>query len=65
MMNSLKDDFKKLIKTNIPTLGMSYEFEDTQLLEKFPFSIKEDVLEYEKLLQINSNDREKLVISII
>lgn len=65
MMNSLKDDFKKLIKTNIPTLGLSYEFEDTQLLEKFPFSIKEDIIEYEKLLQINSNDREKLVISII
>lgn len=66
MMNSLKDDFKKLTKpNNVSTLGMSNEFEDKIFLEKFPFSIKEDIIECEKLLQINSNDREKLVISII
>lgn len=61
MMNSLKDDIKKLTIANVSTLGMSNEFEDKIFLEKFPFSKKEDILEFEKLLQIDNNDREKLV----
>lgn len=61
MMNSLKDDIKKLTKSNVPTLGMSNEFEDKIFLEKCPFSKIEYILEFEKLLQIDNNDREKLV----
>jgi len=37
-MNSLKDDIKKSTKANVPTFGMSNEFEDKIFLEKFPFS---------------------------
>lgn len=61
MMNSLKDDIKKLTKATVPTLGMSNDLEDKIFLEKFPFSKKEDILEFEKLLQIDNIDREKLV----
>lgn len=61
MMDSLKNDLKQLIQANVPTLGMSNEFEDKIMLAKFPFSKKEDILEFEKLLQIDNNDREKLV----
>jgi len=61
MMNSLKDDLKKLTKANIPTLGMYNNFEDKIFLEKFPFSKKENILEFENLLQIDNNNREKLV----
>ncbi|KAL4126554.1 hypothetical protein QTP88_010775 [Uroleucon formosanum] len=62
MMNSLKDDIKKLTKATVPTLGMSNDLEDKIFLEKFPFSKKEDILEFEKLLQIDNIDREKLKI---
>lgn len=61
MMDSLKNDIKKLTQANVPTLGMYNEFEDKILLAKFPFSKTEDILEFEKLLQIDNNDREKLV----
>lgn len=61
MMSSIKDDINKLTQASLPILGMSNEFEDKVLLDKFPFSNKEDILEFEKLLQIENNDKEKLV----
>lgn len=62
MMDSLKNDIKKLTQANVPTLGMmSNEIEDNILLGKFPFSKTEDILEFEKLLKIDNNDIEKLV----
>jgi len=45
----------------VPTLGFSNNTEDVSFISQFPLSSKESVVECEKVLQINSNIKEKLV----
>lgn len=62
-MNSLKDDFAKLTSKLVPTLGFPNNNVDQQFMEQFPFSNEDSVLECEKILEVDSSVREKLVCS--
>lgn len=59
---SLKDYFTNF--TNqivVPTIGFSNDIDDQLFLELFPFSTKDSVFKFEKILQTDNNIKEKFV----
>lgn len=60
-IDTLKNDVKKFTSQMVPTLDFSTDTEDVSFLSQFPLSSKENVVECEKVLQIDCNIKEKLV----
>lgn len=63
-IDSLKNYVKKLTNQIIPTLGFSNDTDDVSFISQFLLSSKESVVEYEKVLHIDCNIKDKLVIII-
>ncbi|XP_050059764.1 uncharacterized protein LOC114132292 [Aphis gossypii] len=59
-IDTLKDDVKKFTSQMVPTFDFSNDTEDVSFLSQFPLSSKENVVECEKVLQIDCNIKEKL-----
>jgi len=60
-IDTLKDDVKRITSQMVPTLSFSNNIEDVSFISQFPLSSKESVVECEKVLQIDSSIKEKLV----
>jgi len=61
-IDTLKDDVKRFTSQMVPTFDFSNDTnEDVSFLSQFPLSSEQSVVECEKVLQIDSNIKEKLV----